>query len=147
MKRRTVSLGVFAAALLGWPPRANGNPVLDDLSEPLVLEDGDGDASWLHERHLVQHISPSWFSGRIVDWYGSALLFQVVSDNHAGDLVALTPRTRISIADQLKANGVASVIVHRFDCDAPTLEQRGSCGSAAIGMTVLRRQDDTRFSE
>ncbi len=119
----------------------------DDLSEPLVLEEGDGDPSWLHERHLVQRVNPSWFSGRMGDWYGSALLFRVVSANHAGELVALTPRTRAPIADQLRYDGVSSVIVHRFHCDAATLERDGSCESTAIGMTVLRRKGDTRFPE
>lgn len=119
----------------------------DDVSETLVLEDGDGDPSWLHECHLVQHISPSWFSGKMGDWYGSALLFRVMGPNLVGELVALTPRTRATIADQLRSDGVASVIVHRFDCDAATLERSGSCESTAIGMTVLRRQDDARFPE
>jgi hypothetical protein len=119
----------------------------DDLSQPLVLEDGDGDPSWLHQRHLVEHTSPSWFSGRMGEWYGSALLFRVLGPNHAGELVALTPRTQATIADQLRADGTASVIVHRFGCDAATLEQNGSCESTAIGMTLLRRQGDTRFPE
>jgi hypothetical protein len=119
----------------------------DDLSETLVLEDGDGDPSWLHQRHFVQHISPAWFSGRMGDWYGSALLFRVLGPDHEGEIVALTPRTQATIADQLRTDGVASVIVHRFACDAATLEQIGSCESTAIGMTVLRKQDDARFAE
>lgn len=142
-----VFLGVFVATLIGCAAQNDGHAMLHDLSEPLVLEDGDGDPSWLHERHLVQHISPSWFSGRMGDWYGSALLFRVVGPNHEGELVALTPRTQATITDQLRADGVASVIVHRFVCDAATLERNGNCESTAIGMTVLRRRDDPRFPE
>jgi hypothetical protein len=119
----------------------------NDLSQPLVLEDGDGDPSWLHQRHLVEHISPTWFSGTMGEWYGSALLFRVLGPNHAGEIIALTPRTQATIADQLEADGTASVIVHRFSCDAASLEQNGSCESTAIGMTLLRRQGDSRFPE
>jgi hypothetical protein len=137
----------LVSALVGCAAQSHGHPMSDDLSEPLVLEDGDGDPSWLHERHLVQHISPSWFSGAIGDWYGSALLFRVLGPNHAGELVALTPRTQATIGDQLRTDGAASVIVHRFSCDAATLERNGSCESTAVGMTVLRKQDDTRFPE
>jgi len=79
------------------------------------------------------------------DWYGDALLFRVLGPNHANEVVALTPRAQASILDQLRADGAASVIVHRFDCDAATLERNASCESTAIGMTVLRKQDDTRF--
>ncbi len=140
-------MGLFVTTLVGCAAQGHGHAMSSELSEPLVLEDGDGDPSWLHQRHLVQHVNPSWFSGRMGDWYGSALLFRVLGPNHAGELVALTPRTMATIEDQLRADGTASVIVHRFGCDAATLERDGPCESTAIGMTILRRRGDARFSE
>ena len=145
MRRRDAFVVLLVIALAGGAAQIHGHAMSDDLAEPLVLEDGDGDPSWLNQRHLVQHVSPNWFSGRMGDFYGSALLFQVLGPNHAGEFVALTPRTQAPIADQLRTDGVASVIVHRFACDAATLGQNGSCESTAIGMTVLRRQHDARF--
>jgi hypothetical protein len=147
MKWRHALVVLLVATLVGCAAQGDGHAMSDDLSETLVLENGDGDASWLHQRHLVQHISPGWFSGRMGDWYGSALLFRVLGPNHVGEFVALTPRTQATIADQLRTDGVASVVVHRFSCDAATLERNGSCESTATGMTVLRKQDDTRFPE
>lgn len=127
MRRRRAIVGLFVTALVGCAAQSQGHGMSDNLSQPLVLEDGDGDPSWLHQRHLVEHISPTWFSGRMGEWYGSALLFRALGPNHAGEIVALTPRTQATIADQLEADGMASVIVHRFSCDAETLEQNGSC--------------------
>tara|TARA_R110000787_G_scaffold98478_1_gene202465 strand:- start:85 stop:450 length:366 start_codon:yes stop_codon:yes gene_type:complete len=117
------------------------------ISEPLVLENGDGDPNWLHERHFVQNINPSWFSGKIGDWYETALLFRVVGPNHEGELIALTPRTQGTIEEQLLTSDVASVIVHRFKCDETVLQTGVPCESSAIGMTVLRSPNDTRFPE
>ena len=97
--------------------------------------------------NLVEHVSASWFSGRMGDWYGAALLFRVLGPNHVGEHVALTPRTQMAIEDQLRWRGVASVIVHRFDCDLATLQEGASCESTAIGMTVLRRQNDAPRAE
>lgn len=122
-------------------------PMSEEISEPLILEDGDGDPSWLHERHLVEPVTRDWFSGKIGEWYGTALLFRVLGPNHEGELIALTPRTIGTIEGSLQSGGCASVIVHRFACDEEAMRSGASCKSSAIGMTVLRRADDPRWPD
>jgi len=117
------------------------------IPDPLVLENGDGDPTWLHEHHLIQNIGASWFNGKVGDWPGTAMLFRVVGANHQGDVIALTPRTLDSIEDQFLRSEIASVVVHRFNCDEITLQAKGPCESIAIGMTVIRSPSDNRFPE
>ena len=106
-----------------------------------VLEDGDGDPDWLHERHIVEHISRDGFRGLVGEWYGEALLFRVIGPNHKGEIIALTPRTVGEISEQLSKNEIASVIVHRFQCGEKALRDGEACNSSAIGMSVLRKSD------
>lgn len=111
---------------------------MSDLgSSTFILEDGDGDPDWLHERHIVEHVSSDGFSGLSGDWYGNALLFRVVGPNHEGEIIALSPRTVGEIPEQLKTNGFASVIVHRFACEETVLRSGEASSSSAIGMTIL----------
>lgn len=138
---------IFVACTVSAGAQIGGEAMPMTLSEPLVLEEGDGDPIWLRERHFVQHVNASWFSGEIDDWYGTALLFRVMGPNHAEELIALTPRTMNAIGEQLISTGVASVIVHRFSCDETVLKKGELCDTSAIGMTVLRSPNDTRFPE
>jgi hypothetical protein len=117
-------------------------PSMSELSlQRYILEDGDGDPDWLHERHVVEHLTLDGFEGLAGEWHGDALLFRVIGPNHKGEIIALTPRTVGEISEQLSKNEIASVIVHRFQCGEEALRDGETCNSSAIGMTVLRKPD------
>jgi hypothetical protein len=146
LSKITRTLTSFAILALAAGPEneatAQKEPSMSELSlHRYILEDGDGDPDWLHERHIVEPLSLDGFRGLVGEWYGDALLFRVIGPNHKGEIIALTPRTLGEISEQLNKNEIASVIVHRFQCGEEALRDGEACNSSAIGMTVLRKSD------
>ena len=134
-----VSLAVASCAQVGSP-----NHVA--IGQSFILENGDGDPEWLHQRHRVEYVDRDWFSGEVEGRPGGVLLFRVTGWPHRGEFVALSSRWRSSIEEQMQENGAASVVVHRFLCESSVLERGEPCETRAIGMTVLRHADDRRFA-
>ena len=84
-----------------------------NANELYRIDSGDGDQTFLGSGVVLRRASADWFTGSVGDW-GAAILFVVVDGKYAGDYVALTPKSRAPINEELAQYGHASVVVHRI---------------------------------
>lgn len=114
-----------------------------ETTDIYILEDGDGDPEFMHVRHEVRFADEPWFTDSV---YGQpASLFVVLGPQHQGRYVALTSRWTESIEEQLLEFGIASVAVNLVENATSTFGQDQTRDLRGVGMTVLRRPDDSRF--
>lgn len=114
-----------------------------NIGDVYLLEDGDGDPTFMHVQHVIEVVEEDWFNGTARG--EPAQLFQISGPYHVGRFVALVPRTAMALDEQMITRGFASVIVNLVENATDTYGVSPMDDCFAIGMTVLQRLDDRKI--
>lgn len=107
------------------------------VGQTYEIPKGDGDPEFFGEPRRLRLIEEPWFHG-VKEWPGKAFLFKVDGGAYDGQLVALSPRTSMSIEEGISNHNLVSIIVHLVLKPGPGFEGTEQ-DSSPIGMAILKR--------
>jgi len=112
-------------------------------SSTFILEDGDGEPEFMKTSHVLRPYNEGWLVDAAAQ--DAMPVFEIIGGAFAGRQVGLTARRQQSIAAELEAFGLASVVVHLLEHSSEGCFPASDSPRRSIGMTILRRHDDPRF--